>query len=66
MRRPISMEIEVVNSETDHIIIRTSEPARIEVSRLADERGSLIVHAYRGWGTDPDQEPDAVYDGSIT
>jgi hypothetical protein len=56
------MRNEVVNNDDQHFIMRFDRPARIEVS-VVD--GKVIAHAYSGYDTDIEQEPDLVYDGSI-
>lgn len=56
------IHIKLLNPDTDHVIISADEPVRIELSLLD---GSVMLHAYRGVEVDPEQEPDAVYDGRL-
>lgn len=60
MARPLVNQI--INNDEQHFIMRFDEPARIEVSVV---NGQVIAHAYRGYDTDMEQEPDLVYDGTI-
>lgn len=57
------IRIETINTDSDHIVIFCDEPSRIELSTVD---GSVIVHAYRGTEVDQEQEPDAIYDGTVT
>lgn len=55
------IECRVVNEVEDHLIVRSTEPCRIEVS-VCD--GKLILHVYQGAEVDPEQQPAGAYLGS--
>lgn len=55
------IECRTVNEAEDHLIVRSTEPCRIEVS-VCD--GKLILHVYKGAEVDEDQQPAGGYLGS--
>lgn len=59
----MAINIETIDASNDHIVVFCSEPSRIELSTVD---GSVILHAYRGTEVDQEQDPDAVYDGTVT
>jgi|GEM_PF-7107050 len=52
---------EVINEDEDHIIVRSDEPVRIEMSVV---NGRTIVHVYRGVKDHSEQEPVGGYMGT--
>lgn len=54
------IECRTVNAAEDHLIVRSTEPCRIEVS-VCD--GKLILHVYKGAEVDEDQQPAGGYLG---
>ncbi len=55
------IECRTVNEAEDHLIVRSTEPCRIEVS-VCD--GKLILHVYKGAELVEDQHPTGGYLGS--
>jgi hypothetical protein len=50
----------LVNDDSDHLIIRTDEPSRFEI--ILTNEGQLIIFGYKGKEDNKDQEPDICYD----
>jgi hypothetical protein len=60
-------KLQIVNHETDHILVAADVPMRFEVSLIPSNDGDrVILHGYTGAETDPEQEPDLVYDGTLS
>lgn len=53
--------LEIIDHNTDHIIVSTDEPARFEISLTPG--GRIILHGYVGAESDTEQDPGIVYDG---
>lgn len=70
MTQTLTIDYSALGSDStasDHFVVATDGPARFEVSLLPLPQGGfgIIMHGYHGKDTDPEQEPDVVYDGSI-
>ena len=55
------IELEVIDAEKDHFMVRGDEPYRVEI--IASD--PMIAHVYRGEEIDEHQEPVGAYDGTI-
>ena len=61
------LKLDIFDHTEDHVLFSANEPVRIEISLLPTPEGDrILVHAYSGDEIDPDQEPDLVYDGSMS
>jgi len=58
------LKMQLIDTDSDHIMISADEPVRVEISHIGN--GVMMVHAYQGIEIDQDQEPDLVYDGSVS
>jgi hypothetical protein len=59
-------KLRVIDPKTDHILVASTVPMRFEISLIPGDNGDrVILHGYTGYATDPEQEPDLAYDGTI-